>query len=83
MVWQDTAITIIIVAFSYALLPQVIKGFKEKRGLISLQTSIITGTGMYILSGIYLTLGLYFSATIGVITGALWTTLFIQKIIYK
>jgi len=83
MPWQDIVITIIIISFSYALIPQIYKGFKEKRGLINLQTSMITGFGMYLISMIYFTLNLYFSAIIGIITGMFWTILFLQKLIYK
>lgn len=81
--WQDTLITIIIIFFSYALVPQIYKGFKEKKGFIDFQTSIITATGMYALAAIYITIDLIFSSIIALITGTLWTTLFIQRIIYK
>jgi len=83
MVWQDVIITIVIILFSYALVPQIYQGFKEKKGFINLQTSMITAIGMYSLAVIYLTLNLYFSSIISEITAILWTTLFFQKIIYK
>ena len=83
MIWQDIAITIIIIAFSYALIPQIYKGFKKKKSLINLQTSFITGLGMYLLSFIYFTMDLYFSTIISFITGIFWTILFIQGINYK
>ncbi|MBS3071331.1 hypothetical protein J4407_03480 [Candidatus Pacearchaeota archaeon] len=83
MTWQDIAITVIIIAFSYALLPQVYQGFKQKKGFINLQTSAITSTGMYILCFVYFTLGLYFSTVMAFVTGTLWTILFLQKITYK
>jgi hypothetical protein len=31
MAWQDISITIIIIAFSYALTPQIYLGLKEKK----------------------------------------------------
>ena len=83
MIWQDTTIAIVIIAFSYALLPQVYQGFKQKKGLINLQTSTITALGMYILSFVYFTLELYFSTIMSLITGTLWAILFFQKIAYK
>ncbi len=83
MTWQDIAITGIIIAFSYALIPQIYTGFKKKKGLINPQTSLITGIGMYLLSIIYFTMDLYFSTIMSLITGIFWTILFIQKIIYK
>ena len=83
MTWQDIIITICIIGFSYALIPQIYKGFKEKKGTIHLQTSIITPIGLYILSVIYITLNLFFSAIMMFINAILWTTLLIQKIKYK
>ena len=83
MVWQDFVITACIIAFSYALIPQIIQGFKERKGLINLQTSLITSIGMITLSVVYLTLNLYFSAILALITGILWELLFLQKLIYK
>ncbi len=82
MVWQDTIISICIVLFSYALIPQVYQGFKEKKGFVNTQTSFITFIGMYVLSFVYFTLGLYFSFIMGVITGTLWFLLFVQKMVY-
>ncbi len=82
MVWQDTIISICIVLFSYALIPQVYQGFKEKKEFVNTQTSFITFMGMYVLSFVYLTLSLYFSFIMGVITGTLWFLLFVQKMVY-
>jgi len=83
MIWQDIAITIVLILFSYALLPQVIKGFKTKKKTIVTQTALISFGGLYILSFIYLTLELYFATIISFITATLWLILFIQTIIYK
>jgi hypothetical protein len=83
MVWQDVIITICIIAFSYALIPQIILGFKKKKKLIAFQTALITSIGMFILSITYITLGLPFSAIMGLITAMLWAILLIQGIIYK
>jgi len=81
--WQDIIITIMMIAFSYALLPQVYYGFKQKKSTINIQTSLITFLGMYVLAFIYSTLNLTFSTIIALITGSLWMLLFIQRIIYK
>ncbi len=83
MVWQDNVIFITILCLTYALVPQVIKGFKEKRGYIALQTSSITATGMYVMAFTYFTLELYFSAFITLVTALLWSTLLCQRIRYK
>lgn len=81
--WQDIVISIISITASIALIPQVINGFKTKRKIISIFTSLITFIGLYILSFVYLTLKLNFSTIITMITGTLWLILFIQSIIYK
>jgi len=81
--WQDIIITICIIAFSYALIPQICQGFKQKKGFINLQTSGITCIGAYILASVYINLRLYFSAIMGFIVAILWTILFIQKLKYK
>ena len=83
MIWQDYIVTIIMIALSYALLPQIIQGFKQKRSEINIQTSIINVIGLYTLASIYITLGLFFSSSITFITATCWLILFIQKIIYK
>ena len=83
MTWQDITITIVLILFSYALLPQIYQGFKKKKGFINLQTSGITGLGMFILTFVYYTLGLYFSSFMVFAGAILWAILFIQKIIYK
>jgi len=81
--WQDIALTIVTIFLTYALIPQVIKGFKIKKNIISKQTASITSAGMYAISIIYFTLGLFLSTTISLITGTLWLIIFIQSITYK
>jgi hypothetical protein len=81
--WQDVVISIVMVLFAYALIPQIIRGFKIKRKLVSVQTSLITCLGMYVLSYVYSTLNLNFSVIVSLITGTLWLILFIQSLIYK
>ena len=36
MIWQDVVIAIVNILFSYALIPQVYKGFKHKKGFVVL-----------------------------------------------
>ena len=83
MVWQDIVITVTLIVFSYALLPQIYQGFKHKKGFVNLQTSAITALGTYVLGFVYFTLKLYFSAFMVFIIGTLWAILFFQKITYK
>jgi len=72
-----------MIAFSYALIPQIIKGFKNKKSLIALQTALINSAGMLIVGITYITLNLYFSATMSIIGGTLWGILFFQNKIYN
>ena len=83
MVWQDTAIFIINIVFAYALIPQVWKGFKEKKPHIAFQTGILNTILVSAMAIVFFTLGLYLSVIISLFNGILWLTLFIQSIIYK
>lgn len=83
MAWHDTIITICILLFSYALLPQIYQGFRQKKGLVNLQTSLITFVGMYVLAFTYFKLDLIFATIMAIIAGTFWLILFIQKITYK
>ncbi|PJE81085.1 hypothetical protein COU58_04400 [Candidatus Pacearchaeota archaeon CG10_big_fil_rev_8_21_14_0_10_32_42] len=81
--WQDIVLMIVAIFLSYALVPQIVKGFKLKRKLISLETSGITVFALYVASYVYLSLSLYFTTAITFLTGTLWLILFIQGITYK
>ena len=83
MSWQDIVIALANVLFGYSLIYQVYIGFKEKKGFLSLQTSLLTTAGLYLVSLAYFTLGLFASTIIGVFNGTMWLILFIQRIIYK
>lgn len=82
MIWQDAVISISNILFSVSLAFQVYYGFKEKAGPIKFQTSIPTFIGLFAMSVAFWSLELYSSATISIINGILWFTLFIQRIIY-
>ncbi|NUJ98235.1 hypothetical protein HGA92_05660 [Candidatus Gracilibacteria bacterium] len=81
--WQDFAIMTINIIFSLSLVPQVIEGFKKKKGLIEFWTSIPTTLGLFVMSYTFLTLNLIFSAILTFLTGILWFMLLVQKIIFK
>ena len=80
--WQDYVMMATSAAFSYALVPQVIDGFRQKRGVMTVQTAGITGVGLLILSACGLTLGLWLSSVVWSITGALWLLLLWQRVHY-
>lgn len=69
--WQDIVISISIILLSYALIPQVIQGFKKRKCDINIQTSAITAAGLYILAVCFWTLNLYFSFAMDLVTGTL------------
>ncbi|MFH1290272.1 MAG: hypothetical protein ABIH92_02575 [Nanoarchaeota archaeon] len=82
MFWQDVVIAIVNVLFSYALIPQVYKGFKHKKGFVVLQTGVITTVGLYVMAATFVTLELYFATVITILTGTLWLLLLLQTIVY-
>ncbi len=67
----------------YALVPQVLHGFKIKKGLIKIQTSAITCLAIYAMAAAFFSLGLYFSAIMDFIMGTFWLILFLQGIVYN
>ena len=81
--WQDKIIAITSIMFAYALAVQVYHGFEKKRGIVHLQTSTIFALGSMILTFVFYTLGLFFTAGISFINGLLWISLFVQKITYR
>tara|TARA_Y100000310_G_scaffold334530_1_gene414537 strand:- start:756 stop:1013 length:258 start_codon:yes stop_codon:yes gene_type:complete len=83
MIWQDLVISIVNIVFSISLIPQIRHGYKLKKGLITLKTSIPTTLGLYIMAFTFFTLNLPYSAILSFIAGTLWLVLFIQKIVYK
>jgi len=83
MIWQDFIITIANILMGYALIPQVFKGFKNKKAHIKFQTGLITTIALYLLSITLFTLNLFFSGAVVLFNATMWLILFIQSIIYK
>lgn len=83
MVWQDIVMMIMNLVFALSLIPQVYHGFKEKRGLIKIETSAPTFMGLYAVAFSLYTLSLFFSAISATITGTFWFILFVQRLIYR
>ena len=83
MVWQDITIAIANLLFGYSLAFQIYKGFKDKKGYITLQTSLLTTIGLFAVAFAFLTLNLLASAMVAILNGMLWLTLFIQGLIYE
>jgi len=81
--WQDVVVTIVSVIFAYAMIPQIIYGFKKKKGVITYQFSGLNMTCMIALIIAYYSMGLVFATIASIVILIGWITLFIQKIIYK
>ena len=83
MVWQDIVVAIANILFGYSLAYQVYKGFRERKGFLTLQTSLLTTIGLYAMSFAFFTLNLFVSTIVSTFNGTMWLLLFIQGLIYK
>lgn len=81
--WQDYVFSGAAVAFSYALIPQIIKGFRERKSNIETQTAFITSSGLYVCGVTAYTLDLDLTAALYGVSGTLWGVLLFQSIKYK
>lgn len=72
--WQDIVLTICIFVFNLALIPSVLGKSKPE-----VSTSIVTATFLTLTVVVYISLSLWFSATMQAINASLWTALAIQK----
>ena len=80
---QDYILGIVGWVFLFALIPQIIKGFKVKRGLVTIPTSLLTGLGMLVISIAHFTLNLWFTAISEFSLAIAWFILLYQTIRYK
>ena len=81
--WQDIVVAIANILFGYSLIYQVYRGFKEKKGFITIPTSLCTTIGMFSMTLVYLSFNLYISTIMGLFNATMWLLLFIQRIIYR
>lgn len=79
---QDYIMMAASVALTCALVPQVIKGAREKAAGVTLLTSGITGIALYVMCMCAVTLDLTFTASVWWLTGTLWLVLFGQRVVY-
>ncbi len=82
MVWQDIIVSIASIIFVYAMIPQIIYGFKTKKGLISIQFSLLNIVAMIGLIIVYASFNLIFSTILNSIIAFLWFILLIQRLKY-
>lgn len=72
--WQDLAILIIQFAFAMALVPALVGPTKPDR-----VTCAMTGSLLYMLGAIFLTMGFWLSAGSSFLVAACWTILLLQR----
>lgn len=82
MIWQDVVMGGCSVLFVWAMLPQVLLGFRERRGYASVATSVTTGTALWVTAGCLATLGAPATAVVNVMCGFLWFVLAAQNVAY-
>ena len=80
--WQDIIVSIASLVFVYAMIPQIIYGFQTKKGLISIQFSVLNILAMLGLITAYASFGLAFSVILNVLILILWVILLAQRIKY-
>ncbi len=83
MMPQDFIIAITNILLSYALFPQILHNFKEKKNEITFQTSIISTFALYIPAFTVYSLDLIISSITTFAAATLWLIILIQKFIYK
>ncbi len=81
-IWQDIVMTACNIAFTYAMVTQVVCGFRRKAGGITYPTGIVFGLGSWAIAVCSYTLGLLFFAITCAILGALWLCSVVQRAIY-
>ena len=82
MIWQDVVVGAVNIVFMYAMIPQLLYGFKTRRGLISIQFSALNILAMIGLLLVYISFELYVSIVLTIILIFLWVILFLQRIFY-
>jgi len=82
MIWQDVVVGIVNIIFIYAMLPQIIYGFRTKVGLISIQFSVLNILAMIGLLLVYISFSLYVSVVLTVVLIVLWAVLLYQRLSY-
>lgn len=80
--WQDIVVSIASIIFVYAMIPQIIYGFKTKKGLISIQFSLLNILAMTSLVVVYTSFGLVFSTVLSILITLLWFILLVQRLKY-
>ena len=83
MIYQDILMLIAGILFVISLIPQIILNFKHRKVLISWGMLITTIVGLFLVIFSMLTLKLFFTFGIKLITVLLCLIILIQKMVYK
>jgi len=82
MIWQDVVVGVVNVLFIYAMIPQIVYGFKAHKGLISVQFSVLNILAMLLLLVVYVSFELYVSVILTGVLMFLWAILLFQRVAY-
>ncbi len=80
--WQNILLAGVGVAFFCALVPQVVKGFRMKQGLVEVWTSLITFLGLLVYVVVFYSLGVYVTVVSSFLSCVCWLILLIQRIVW-
>lgn len=74
MKWQDAVISVVSIAFAIALIPTLVGRQKP-----AFSTGLLTTVGLAIFVAVYVSLGLWLSSLISVVTAAIWGAITVQS----
>ena len=80
--WQDWVMAVCSVGFTVALVPQVVKGFRDRVGYITLSTAALTTGGLALFAVALLTKGFWWAGSAEVLACGLWGVLLVQRFVY-
>lgn len=83
MIWQDIVIAIANIGFVVSLLKQIYKIHALKQSSIDLISVLIYAFGLYAMGIAFLSLKLYISSILVLLSAVLWSLIYIQTYIYK
>lgn len=82
LMWQDWVMAICSVVFSWALVPQVVRGFKDRQGYVEGWTAAPYTMAVVAVAVSLLTLRLWFAGAVGMASAGLWAVLWLQREFY-
>lgn len=80
--WQDWVMATCSAGFAVALVPQVIKGFCDRIGYLTLPTAALTTGAIVAISVSKFSMDLTISGIMDAVVGAMWFVLLVQRCFY-